>query len=86
MSVHLRNLRASSPLHVPLTSGESVRLSPEQSSPEIPEAEVLNNPKVTRLVEAGDLEIVQHGGGPRRARAAGSAKPAEQPEEKRKTK
>lgn len=66
MSVRLRNLRTSAPLHVPLTSGESVRVSPQQSSPDIDEAEVLNNPKVTRLIEQGDLEIVRPGGGTRR--------------------
>ena len=78
MSVRLKNLRASGPLHVPLTSGESVRVSPQQSSEEIPESEVLNNPKITRLVDEGVLEIVPTaGGGTRRTRGRSTAKPAD---------
>jgi hypothetical protein len=72
VSVRLRNLRTSAPLHVPLTSGESVRVSPQQSSPEVDESEVLNNPKVARLVEQGDLEIVRPAGGGRRTTVKGS--------------
>ena len=83
MSIRLRNLRSSAPLQVPLTSGESVRVSPQQSSEELPESEVLNNPKITRLVDQGDLEIVYPDAvAARRTRSRGSAKPSESPEEK----
>ncbi|MGE5697841.1 MAG: hypothetical protein ACM4D3_22145 [Candidatus Sericytochromatia bacterium] len=71
MSVRLRNLRTSAPLHVPLTSGESLRVSPRESSPDVDESEVLNNPKVTRLVEQGELEIVRPSGGTRRTAGRG---------------
>jgi hypothetical protein len=49
-----------------------VRVSPQQSSPEVDESEVLNNPKVARLVEQGDLEIVRPAGGGRRTTVKGS--------------
>ncbi len=87
MSVRLKNLRAAGPLYVPLTSGDSVRLSPQQSSEELPETEVLDNPKITRLVDQGDLVIVHTGGGSaRRTRGHDTAKPGDQVESKRKTK
>ena len=86
MSVRLKNLRAAGPLYVPLTSGHSVRLSPQQSSEELPEIEVRDNPKITRLVDQGDLAIVHTGGSARRTRGQDAAKPVDQVESKRKTK
>ncbi len=48
MPVTIRNL-TSRPMLVPLNSGETLRLSPRQTSQELAEAEVNDNLKINRL-------------------------------------
>jgi hypothetical protein len=57
MPVTITNLQPSGPLHVPLTSGRTLRLSPGQSSEAIPDVEVENNDQVDRLVGGGLVEV-----------------------------
>lgn len=67
MTVRLKNLRHSGPLHVPLSSGKFLRLSPQQVASDIADSDVADNPKLTRLVAEGALLIEPSGGAaPRR--------------------
>lgn len=49
MAVRIRNLAMSGPVLVPLASGATVRLSPGQTSDEMPDVEVVDNAKVDKL-------------------------------------
>jgi hypothetical protein len=45
------------PLYVSLNSGATVRLGPGETSAELPEVEVQNNPTVQKLRDRGVLEV-----------------------------
>jgi hypothetical protein len=57
MAVKIRNLTTSGPILVPLSSGTTVRLSPGQSSGEMPDVEVTDNAKVDKLRRQGLIDI-----------------------------
>ena len=57
MAIRIRSLASSGPLVVPLSSGRSVRLSPGESSDELPDVEVTNNPKIDKLRERRMIEV-----------------------------
>lgn len=58
MPVTFVNRSASSPLLIPLTNGQTLRLSPGGSSERLPDREAENNPKVDKLRRQGLLEVV----------------------------
>jgi hypothetical protein len=57
MAVRVRSLLTSRPIVVPLGSGSTLRLSPGQTSDEIPDVEVQNNPKVEKLKDQGVIVV-----------------------------
>jgi hypothetical protein len=57
MAVRVRSLLTSRPIIVPLGSGSSLRLSPGQTSDEIPDVEVQNNPKIEKLKDQGVIVV-----------------------------
>jgi hypothetical protein len=57
MAVRIRSLITSAPITVPLASGTTVRLSPGQVSPELPDAEVAENTKVATLRDRGLISV-----------------------------
>lgn len=67
MPFTLTNSQPTGPLHVPLTSGASVRLAPGETSAELPDVEVDGNDVVAKLRRRGALQVrpVEQGGGGR---------------------
>lgn len=61
MPVTIRSLVNSRPLVVPLTTGTALRLSPGQSSGELPDVEVQDNPKIEKLTGLGLIEVTGAG-------------------------
>jgi hypothetical protein len=61
MPVTIRSLVHSRPLVVPLTTGTALRLSPGQSSGELPDIEVQDNPKIDKLSGLGLIEVAVTG-------------------------
>ncbi|GAA2623948.1 hypothetical protein [Paractinoplanes durhamensis] len=59
MPVTITNLQSAGPLHVPLASGRTLRLSPGQTSAEIPDVEVDDNDAVERLRNGGLVEVAE---------------------------
>ena len=57
MAVRVTSLLISRPIVVPLGSGSSLRLSPGQTSDEIPDVEVQDNPKIERLKDQGVIAV-----------------------------
>ena len=57
MAVRIRSLTRSGHLLVPLSSGTTVRLSPGQSSGEMPDVEVTDNAKVDKLRLQGLIDV-----------------------------
>jgi len=57
MPITLTNLQASRPLHVPLSSGVTLRLSPGQTSGALPDVEISDNPKVEKLAGQGLIDV-----------------------------
>jgi hypothetical protein len=58
MPLRIRNLLTSQPVVVPLNTGTALRLSPGQSSDELPDLETKDNAKVDRLRREGVIEVV----------------------------
>lgn len=71
MPVTLTNRMLSGPLIVPLSSGAAVRLSPGQTSPELPDVEAEANAALDKLVGRGWVEV---------RRRDGDAEPEAEPE------
>lgn len=63
MPVDIRNLTPRFVL-VPLNSGRTLRLSPGQTSGELPDVEVQNNPKVDKLVRQHTIAVERPTVGP----------------------
>jgi hypothetical protein len=86
MPFTLTSKQTSGPLVLILPSGTTVRLGPGQTSPELPDVDVLDNPKLTRLRQLGVLEVVpvetKAGAGSRSRRAKGSTEAKGSPEAK----
>lgn len=57
MAIRIKSLLVSGPVVVPLNSGVTVRLSPGQSSRELDDVEVAENPKVDKLAGRGVIEV-----------------------------
>lgn len=57
MPFTLTNTLSSGPLVIFLASGATVRLSPGQTSGELADVEVLDNPKIEKLLQRGVLEV-----------------------------
>ncbi|MFI6644022.1 hypothetical protein [Streptomyces sp. NPDC050504] len=57
MTSRIRSLLPSAPVVVPLASGRTVRLSPGQLSDELPDAEVVDSPKVAKLLGQRAIEV-----------------------------
>jgi hypothetical protein len=57
MPITLTNLQASRPLHIPLSSGVTLRLSPGQTSGAMPDVEISDNPKVEKLAGQGLIDV-----------------------------
>lgn len=57
MAVRIRSLLVSGPLVVPLSGGGSARLSPGEATDELPDVEVMNNPKVDKLRERRLIDV-----------------------------
>jgi hypothetical protein len=57
MPITLTNLLTSGPLLVPLATGGTVRLSPRQTSAELPDVDATNNPTLDKLVQRGMVEV-----------------------------
>jgi hypothetical protein len=76
MPVTLTNLQRRGPLLVPLASGTTLRLSPGQTSAELPDVDVQHNPMIDKLRRQGLVEVTS-------AQAAAETAPAEKaPDEK----
>jgi len=75
MPYTLTSTQPSGPVHVSLTSGATVRLGPGETSAELPDVEVQDNPTVQKLRDRGVLEVraVEQQSG---TRPRGSRKPA----------
>ena len=89
MVVRIRSLLAAGPVHVPLNSGGTVRLSPGGLSAELPELEVTGNERVAKLlgrraieVVAGETAAEPAGDTDQSARSRRRAAAAEQPAER----
>jgi hypothetical protein len=74
MPITLTNLQASRPLHVPLSSGVTLRLSPGQTSGALPDVEISDNPKVEKLAGQGLIDV--RPSKPASSGRASAAKPA----------
>lgn len=81
MPVTITNLLPSGPLHVPLASGRTLRLSPGQTSAELPEVEVAGNARVDKLVARGVVEVTRADRRGARAPSEGPSPPAGSPRE-----
>ncbi|SRR6266704_1680188 len=57
MPVKIKSLLISRPIVVPLTTGATLRLSPGETSAELPDVEIKNNAKVDKLQAQGAIEI-----------------------------
>jgi hypothetical protein len=57
MPVKVKSLLRSGPIVVPLTTGATLRLSPGETSAELPDVEITNNPKVDKLQAQGVIGI-----------------------------
>jgi hypothetical protein len=57
MPLMITSLLVNGPLMIPLTGGASVRLEPGATSDPLPEADVLNNAKIEKLVAQGVIEV-----------------------------
>jgi hypothetical protein len=57
MPVKIKSLLISRPIVVPLTTGTTLRLSPGETSAELPDVEITNNPKVDKLQAQGAIGI-----------------------------
>jgi hypothetical protein len=57
MAVRIRSLLVSGPLVVPLSGGGSARLSPGEATDELPDVEVMNNPKVDKLRQRRLIDV-----------------------------
>jgi len=57
MAIRIKSLLVTGPVMVPLNSGVTVRLSPGQSSAELADVEVADNPKVDKLLGRGVIEV-----------------------------
>jgi hypothetical protein len=55
--VKIKNLRTSGPILMPLTTGNTLRLSPGQASKELPDIEVADNAKVDKLRRQGVIDV-----------------------------
>ena len=58
MTVTIKNLLVSGPVSIPLTTGQWVRLSPGEESPELPDVEATGNAKVDILRRQRVIEVV----------------------------
>lgn len=58
MPVTFVNRSTSHPLLIPLTNGQTLRLSPGGSSGRLPDREAENNPKVDKLRRQGLLDVL----------------------------
>jgi len=57
MPFTLTGTQPSGPLYVSLSSGDTVRLGPGETSVELPDAEVEDSPTVRKLQDRGLLEV-----------------------------
>jgi hypothetical protein len=57
MAITIRSLLTSGPVWVPLTTGSSVRLSPGQTSGELPDVVMAGNAQADRLRELGVIDV-----------------------------
>lgn len=74
MPVTFTNRSLSGPVIVPLASGASLRLSPGETSPELPDVEAEANPALEKFVARGLVEVGQVDAG--RSDAEGAAGPS----------
>ena len=58
MTVTIKNLLVSGPVAIPLTTGQSLRLSPGEESPELPDIEATDNAKIDKLRRQRVIEVV----------------------------
>lgn len=57
MAIRIKSLLVSGPVVVPLNSGATVRLSPGQTSGELPDVEVADSQKVAKLAGRGVIAV-----------------------------
>jgi hypothetical protein len=57
MAVRIRSLAVSGPLHVPLTSGVTVRLSPGEVTDELDDVEVASNAMIDKLRDRRLIDV-----------------------------
>ena len=57
MAIKIRSLLTSGPVWVPLTTGSSVRLSPGQTSAELPDVAMAGNAKADQLRQLGVIDV-----------------------------
>jgi hypothetical protein len=57
MAIKIRSLLASGPVWVPLTTGGSVRLSPGQTSAELPDVAMAGNAQADKLRQLGVIDV-----------------------------
>ena len=57
MPITFTNRLTSRPLLVPLSSGATLRLSPGQTSRELPDREAMHNPKIDKLRRRGHVDV-----------------------------
>jgi hypothetical protein len=77
MPVKITSLLTSRPIIVPLTSGTAVRLSPGQTSEELGDVEVENNPKVDKLQQQRVIAVENVEGGGSESSEGEVSEPAE---------
>jgi hypothetical protein len=58
MTVKIKNSLVSGPVAIPLTNGQSLRLSPGEESRELPDIEATGNAKVDKLRRLRVIEVV----------------------------
>jgi len=59
MTVTIKNLLVAGPVAIPLSTGEWLRLSPGEQSPELPDVEATANEKVDKLRRQRIIEVVE---------------------------
>jgi hypothetical protein len=57
MAIRIKSLLVSGPVVIPLNSGATVRLSPGQTSDELPDVEVTDSQKVAKLTGRGVIAV-----------------------------
>lgn len=59
MTVTIKNLLTAGPVAIPLSTGQWLRLSPGEQSPELPDVEATANEKIDKLRNQRVIEVVE---------------------------